>query len=150
MRGFTLLEMIVALAIISVLTGVAVATLRFDRKEHRLDDLSEAIVQHYRAARDEALLSGSLRRLRLERSQLAVEKRAGIGALDYVADEAMEKMPLDSGAVSIELAPPSPIYCYPNGQTSPFQMLLSLPGEDGKITRRIVGDAMGRITVSTP
>ncbi len=150
MRGFTLLEMIVALAIISVLTGVAVATLRFDRKEHRLDDLSEAIVQHYRSARDEALLSGSLRRLRLERSQLAVEKRAGIGALDYVADEAMEKMPLDSRAVAIELAPQSPIYCYPNGQTSPFQMLLSLPGEDGKITRRIVGDAMGRITVSTP
>lgn len=132
------------LAMIAVLTGVAVSMLRFDRGEQQLRDTATQVLQAYRAVRDEAVLSNEPRRLRLTaQNTLTAEVRAA-NRLVFVSDTAMDSVALATrDGVGVALTPSSPIYLFPDGQTTPFRLTLSL----NDATQIVQGDAMGRVVV---
>lgn len=146
--GFTLLEVVVVLAMIAVLTGVAVSMLHFDRGEQRLQDTAGHIVQGYRAMRDEALLSNRPGRLRLTAENRLTAEVRSTNRVVFVSDETVKVMELTTvDGVQVSLMPPSPIYFFPDGQTTPFRLTLSL--DNGNIAQIVQGDAMGRVTLKS-
>lgn len=149
--GFTLLEIVVVLGIIAILTGVAMTTFRFDRGEHYLDDHVQQIVQLYRGVRDEAILSGNIRRLTLEESnKLVAQKRLAPDNFTYTKDDVLSPIVLNHNSASMHIKPKEPIFFFPSGQTTPFQLNVEFKDNNNRLVRRISGDAMGRISLSVP
>lgn len=142
--GFTLLEVLVVVAIIGVLTGVAVSMMKFDRYEQTLRDKVYAFQQFYQAVQDEALLTGKPLRLRLEDSRLRLEKRQGSQwqslAIHGKQDFAFE------APFNIVLSPQAPLLFLPTGQSQSFQLQVTIDAYQ----QRVDGDAMGNLTVVTP
>lgn len=151
-QGFTLLETVVVLAMIAVLTGISIATFRFDRGEQLVDDYAKRILQLYRATRDDAILSGSPCRLVLiDNRNLTVQKRRVSGGdMQYSDDNSLLPMPYEShSTLTLSLSPNAPIYVFPSGQTTAFRLTLRFVDDQQMLSRDIQGDAMGRITMNT-
>lgn len=145
-NGFTLLEILLALAVMAVLTGVAVINLRFDRHEQNLDDNVYQFRQFYRGARDQALLSGLPLRLNTKNKQLIVQQRQH-GNWQLIDTEKTLNM---QTAGNWRFTPELPIYLFPDGQSTPFRLHFFLPDAPTQSARVVTGDAMGRLTVHTP
>lgn len=142
-RGFTLLEILVVLMMVGVLMGIAVTTLTFDRTEQRLITHSDAFVQLYRAAQDEALLSGQPLRIKLMPQGWQLEKRVSYQWTAFsLTENAMLHLP--EGLVA-ELSPNKPMMIMPSGQSSPFTLKLS----EADFYRFIRSDGLGRLRQET-
>lgn len=148
-RGFTLLEIIVALAIVAALTGVGLVALRFDSGEQLVDEQVQRFSAFYRGVQDEALLGGKPLRWSFyggkESWQLLLEKRQNGNWQPFRLDEQDGKV-LGDAQISFKLQPQTPVYLFPSGQSSPFQLSV----QHGDNRRRINGDSLGRLTVTVP
>lgn len=127
----------------AVLTGIAVATLRFDRSEQQIDDNLHSLTQFYRGARDQALLTGTAMRLTVNKNTLQLQQQQR-GQWHNTDEHLTLSEPLKWA-----FTPAPPIYLYPSGQSTPFRVQLFLANTTTP-ARQLSGDAMGRITVGAP
>lgn len=136
------------LAVMAVLIGVAITTLRFDRSEQRIADELYRFTQFYRGARDQALLSGTPMRLSSDQQRLILQQR------QYGEWQNTDSDLQLSETLKWQFSPTPPIYLFPSGQSTPFRVQVFLLNEQtqrhDKLTRLISGDAVGRLTMSTP
>lgn len=143
-RGFTLLEILVVVAIIGVLMGIALTTLSFDRSEQVLRDKVYDFQQFYHAVQDEALLTGKTQRLRFTQRGFVLERRQN-STWENTAIDGQSTLDF-SEAFTLSLTPKTPLLLLPDGQNKPFRLTLTL----ANIKQQISGDAMGNLTVTTP
>lgn len=149
--------MLVTLAVIAVLAGAAIVGLRFDRSEQQLDDSLYRFQQFYRAARDQALLSGKPLRLVYKGKTLTIQQRQQYDATGSNQPGAWQALISDSIPTtftvsdhqSLKLIPAEPVYLLPSGQTTPFRLQITTVGKPAAKQqaqqRRLSGDAMGRL-----
>lgn len=124
-----------------ILTGIAVATIRFDRNAQHLDDSLHQFTQLYRGARDQALLSGTSLRIHVSNNSLQLQQR------QYGQWQNTDKpLPLPE-ELRWQFHPAPPIYLFPSGQSTPFRVQIFLPEDVHKPARVVHGDAMGRLSV---
>lgn len=142
--GFTLLETIVVVALIGILSGLALTRLTTDGQEQHLQQQLLAFKQLYQAARDEALLTGKPLRLRIVARQVLAEKRQ---ALQWQQLSLNQQNGLTfSTHFNLEHLPNTPITLLPTGQSSPFQLILTT--NTGRYT--LTGNAVGHLTEEKP
>lgn len=142
-RGFTLLEVLVVVAIIGVLTGIALSMMKFDRYEQTLRDKTDDFQQFYQAVQDEALLTGKALRLRFEKTQFVLERRQNGQWQAFAIDD--KNSVQFAQPFNVGLTPKTPLIFLPSGQSKPFQLDVEIDAYQ----QRIAGDAMGKLTVTT-
>lgn len=142
-KGFTLLEIIVVLMMIGILTGIAVATLKFDRGEQQLSDTADAFIQYYYAAQDEALLSGKPIQLTLHQQKWQLSQRQQGSWENTNLDQPPPTLPENT---TLQITPKKPLFLLSSGQATPFTLTL----QHQAFQKIIRGDSLGRLSLETP
>lgn len=151
--GFTLIEILVVVAIIGIATALAAANL-FPSDEEKLRHESERLLAVLQLARDEASLGGRVIAVRLEGNELQFLERdmSDPGQWRASAAEGLASRTLPDGytatlrvggarAADTAGKPQAVVVFLPIGIAAPFE--LTLDGPAGR--RRIAGDAIGNL-----
>lgn len=133
--GFTLLEMLVVLFIMSVLTAAALNQLRLRFNVSPAKTAAEDFMAHYQSLYDEALLRRQHFFYQLQDNQLIAY------TLDTKTQAKQVVYQLSQAGLDLVLDPSQPIHLYPSGQSTPFQ--ITFTAADEHIT--VSGDALGQV-----
>jgi prepilin-type N-terminal cleavage/methylation domain-containing protein len=155
LRAFTLLEMLLVLALGAVLATVAAVSLASSRRAASAKDIAGQVAHFDRLTRDSARRSGRPARLTfdLDRGDLRrtlddagdrSDPRAGMSTLHLVGDARIAKVvrareSATAGQVSVP--------CSPRGQTPSYAVLLVGPGAERQWL--VVSGLTGRVSTAT-
>ncbi len=138
MRGYTLLELLIVLAIIAFAAMTAPAAFNLVRHDFEVTKLTEAIQGEFRLARSRAILDNEMVATPVE----VVSRRLRLGADWYdlpkgISVEISDRnLATDGGNAAV---------FYPDGSSSGFEILIR--GE--KTTRLVATGLNGKTTIST-
>lgn len=151
-RGFTLLEVLVTLALIGILTGVAVLSVSgLSSPGSRLDSETRRLAVRIEHHRDEAVLLGETRGLLLAPDRYHLLRRSSDGEwriLDdgHILPEGFQLgLRVDDRSVTLEFEaePPPQILLTATGELSPFRIELRGPEDT---VHRLSADLLGGVT----
>jgi prepilin-type N-terminal cleavage/methylation domain-containing protein len=143
-RGFTLLELLIALTLCAVLSGTALLGYRRMLSGWRLNAAARQVVMDLKLARARALLSGATHRVRfaVPGASYQHERRRRSGTYEPIAPPT--ELPPDVEILACS-APGSGISFRPRGNAAAFGTI-ALRNGDGE-ERSVVVDIVGRLRV---
>lgn len=155
--GFTLLEVMVTLALIGIVTGFAVLSLPGDPAAERLDREARRLLQIVTLQRDEAVLLGETRGIRFTPDGYHALRRTDDGTWESPVETGITpayRLP-DGLRLQLELDGRSPpqtgeqpqVLLFATGEASAFRAMLHGPGG---LRTGVSGDLLGRLERVAP
>lgn len=154
-RGYTLIEILVVLFIISIVTGVGLLSIRYNENK-QLESLANKMSETLQLAEEQALLQPMVLGLSIDQEKMQFfqsEKNEWLPIQDQILKQQMIpgqfQMVLatkTSQAQEIDKKPRPQIIISTNGDITPFTIYLGKKGEKPKFA--ISGDADGTISTT--